>query len=281
MKTFKEYKKNINIVAIQGSPRNKNCCPAFVSKSQRLLESAIKDREGINFTIIDLSVKCDGVIVQPCKGCISTAGGYHCHFPCSCFSKGNKTEPDLMHEEDVYEKLEKCDGFVVFTPINWDAPSSVVKSFFDRLVCANLTLDIKDAKKILGEDNLKNSKITRELAKNGKHDDLLKNHLEGKYAAFFCQGDNGADDYNDKSKIPESYLEYTKGKTIRTDAKECIKPIVKQLVYSGVFVKDDCVDGIISGFGTDYPTNDDKLSKALFERSRLVVDNLIKHIKEL
>lgn len=280
MKTFQEYKKNINIVAIQGSPRNKNCCPAFVSKSQRLLENAIKDREGINFTIVDLSVKCDGINVLPCKACVSTAGGYHCHWPCDCYSKGNKENPDLMHEENVYDKLEKCDGFFVFTPINWDAPSSVVKSFFDRLVCANLTLNVKDAKKILGEDNLKNSKVTRELAKSGKYDKLLKNHLEGKHAAFFCQGDNGADDYNNKSIIPESYLEYTNGKTIRTDAKDCLRPIVKQLVYSGVFVKDDCVDGIISGFGTDYPTNDDKLSKALFERSRKVVDNLINHIRQ-
>ncbi len=28
-------------------------------------------------------------IIQPCKGCISTAGGYHCHFPCSCYHKGD------------------------------------------------------------------------------------------------------------------------------------------------------------------------------------------------
>lgn len=279
MKTYLEYKKNINIVAIQGSPRNENCCPAFVSKSQRLLDHAIKDREGVNFDVVDLSVKCDGVIVQPCKGCISTAGGYHCHWPCSCFSKNSKTSPDLMHNENVYSKLKNCDGFFLFTPINWDAPSSVVKSFFDRLVCANLTLDIKDAKKILGED-LKNSEVTRKLAKSGKHDNLMVNHLEGKYAALFCQGDNGADDYENRTP-PDSYLEYTKGKILRTDPKLCLNPIIKQLVYSGVFVKEDCVDGIISGFGTDYPTNDDKLSKDLFGRSRAVVDNLINHIKNI
>lgn len=279
MKTYSEYKKNINIVIVQGSPRNKNCCPAFISKSQRLLENAIKDRENINFSIIDLSVKCDGIVVQPCKGCISTAGGYHCHWECSCYSKGNKKEPDLMHEENVYSKLKKCDGFVVFTPINWDAPSSVVKSFFDRLVCASLTLDLKDAKKLLGEENLKNPNVTRKYAESGEYDNLLKNHLEGKYAALFCQGDNGANDYKDKSKIPDSYLEYTKGKVLRTNPRECLEPIIKQLVYSGVFVKEDCVDGLISGFGTDYPSNDDNLSKALFEKSRKVVDNLIEHIK--
>lgn len=280
MKTYKEYKKEINIVAIQGSPRNENCCPAFVSKTQRLLDNAIKDREDVNFTVIDLSVKCDGVIVQPCKGCISTAGGYHCHFPCSCYNKGNKKEPDLMSEQDVYNKLKKCDGFFVFTPINWDSVSSVVKSFFDRLVCINLSLEVSDAKKILGEENLKNSEVTRKFAKKGEYDNLLKNHLEGKYAALFCQGDNGADDYNDSSKIPLAYKEYNKGKILRSNPRECLEPIIKQLSYSGVFVKDDCVDGVISGYGTSYPLNDDNLSKALFEKSRKVVDNLINHIKQ-
>lgn len=195
---------------------------------------------------------------------------------CDCYSKGSEIK-DFMHEENIYKKLEKCDGFVVFSPINWDAPSSVVKSFFDRLVCCNLTLTVDDAKKVLGKENIKNSEITRPLAKSGKYNNLLKNHLEGKHAAFFMQGDNGADDYKNIKK-PDAYLEYMKGKTIKSDPISSIEPIVKQLIYSGVYVKEGCVDGLISGFGTDYPTNDDKLEQELFERSRKVVDNLIKSI---
>jgi multimeric flavodoxin WrbA len=272
----KNKNAKIKILAIQGSPRNENCCPDRISKSYRLLKNAIKDREDVIFDVIDLSMKCDGNIIQPCKGCISTAGGYHCHWPCSCFSK--KSEPkDFMHQEDVYKKLEECDGFVVFSPINWDAPSSVVKNFFDRLVCCNLTLKVEDAEKIIGKNDLKNSEVTRKLAKEGEYDNLLKNHLEGKYAAFFMQGDNGADDYKNNKK-PESYIEYTKGKNINSDPIKSIEPIVKQLVYSGVFVKEGCVDGLISGFGTDYPTNDDNLEKELLTRSRRVVDKLILNI---
>jgi hypothetical protein len=126
-------------------------------------------------------------------------------------------------------------------------------------------------------DDLKNSSVTRPLAKSGKYNDLLKNHLEGKYAAFFMQGDNGADDYNDIKK-PDAYIEYTKNKTLNTDPVKSIEPIVRQMVYSGIYVKKDCVDGLISGFGTDYPTNDDRLERELFNRSRKVVDNLINHI---
>lgn len=274
---IKNKNAKINILAIQGSARNEKCCPDHESKSYRLLKNAIKERKDVLFDVVDLSVKCDGNIVQPCKACISTGGGVHCHFPCDCYSKNNKKIPDLMHNENVYEKLEKCDGFVVFSPINWDAPSSVVKSFFDRLVCCNLTLSVTDAKKILGEENLKNSEKTRPIAKSGEYNHLLKNHLEGKFAAFFLQGDNGADDYNNIKK-PDSYLEYTKNKIMKTDPVECIKPIVKQLVYSGIYVKENCVDGLISGFGTDYSTNDDNLEQELFKRSRKVVDNLIGEI---
>ncbi len=273
---IKNKNAKVNILAIQGSPRNEKCCPDRESKSYRLLKNAIKDRKDVLFDVIDLSVKCDGNIIQPCKACISTAGGYHCHWPCSCFSKQSDPK-DFMYQEDVYKKLEKCDGFVVFSPINWDAPSSVVKSFFDRLVCCNLTLTVDDAKKVLGKDNLKNSNVTRSMAESGKHNKLLKNHLEGKFAAFFMQGDNGANDYVDIKK-PDSYVEYMKGKTIKSDPVACIEPIVKQLVYSGIYVKEDCVDGLISGFGTDYPTNDDNLEKELFKRSRKVVDNLINAI---
>jgi multimeric flavodoxin WrbA len=275
---IKNKNAKINILAIQGSARNENCCPDRMSKSYRLLKNAIKDRENVIFDVIDLSIKCDGNIVQPCKGCISTAGGYHCHWPCSCFSK--KSEPkDFMYQENVYKKLEKCDGFFVFSPINWDAPSSVVKNFFDRLVCCNLTLKTEDAKKIMGE-NFKNSEVTRKLAKSKEHDNLLKNHLEGKCAAFFMQGDNGADDYKNIKK-PDSYIEYAKNKKITSDPIKSIEPIVRQLVYSGVFVKEGCVDGLISGFGTDYPTNDDNLEKELLTRSRKVVDNLIDAILKL
>lgn len=271
----KNKNAKINILAIQGSARNENCCPDRESKSYRLLKNAIKDRKDVIFDVIDLSVKCDGNIIQPCKACISTAGGIHCHWPCDCYGSNDKIK-DFMHEEKVYEKLSKCDGFVVFSPINWDAPSSVVKSFFDRLVCCSLTLTVLDAKEILGE-NLKNSDITRPLAKSGKYNNLLKNHLEGKYAGFFMQGDNGADDYKRIQK-PDSYIEYSKEKTINSDPIKSIEPIIKQLVYSGIYVKKDCVDGLISGFGTNYSTNDDKLEEELFRRSRKIVDNLIKHI---
>lgn len=184
MKTWKEYVsgKNPTVVVIQGSARSKDCCPGENSKSHKIIEEITKF-EKINFDVIDLSVQCDGVIVQPCKACVSTAGGFHCHYECDCYSKDNKDVPDFMHNNDVYKRIKNSDGIFVCTPINWSSVSSVVKSFFDRLVCCNLTITDKEAKYIFDGD-VKNPKKTKAAEQSGNYNYLLKNHYEGKHAAF-------------------------------------------------------------------------------------------------
>ena len=105
----------------------------------------------INFKVIDLSVnQHKRPIIQPCKGCISTAGGYHCHFPCSCYNKGDKKMPDLLQELDVYKLLQEADAFIIFSPIHWHSLTSQIKLLFDRLVCINLTMDVWDAINVIG-----------------------------------------------------------------------------------------------------------------------------------
>ncbi|NDF16798.1 MAG: hypothetical protein EB079_02360, partial [Verrucomicrobia bacterium] len=104
---------------------------------------------------------------------------------CSCYFKGDTQKPDLLKEEGVYQLLQQCDAFIVFSPIHWHALSSQIKALFDRLVCVNLTLTIDDAKKLMGDGNIKNPEITGKFAKSGQFDDMLRNHLEGKVAAFY------------------------------------------------------------------------------------------------
>ena len=184
----------INIVAFQGSPRTKDSCSGGNSKTSFLLNEAIqKITKEVKITLIDLKVMDNDPQIRPCKGCIGTSNGFHCHYPCDCYDKGDGTN-DLMHEKDVYKKLKKADGFVVFTPVHWSGPSSQVKALFDRLVCVNLTLTQEQAKEIYGKD-IKNPKLTIAAEQSGKYRDLLKNHYEGKVAAFFVHGDDGADDY--------------------------------------------------------------------------------------
>lgn len=281
----------VRIVVIQGSARHEDSCPDQWGKTRRLVQRAIEDPpEGVEFDVIDLAVKGDGNIVQPCKSCVSTSGGFHCHWACSCYSKNSRDLPDFMHNENIYDRLQKADGFVVFTPINWYGPSSVVKSFFDRLVCANLTLTVEDAARLTGDD-IKNSEKTRALEKGGKHGHLLKNHLEGKFAAFFAHGDDGGADYREvgtpearnSPAMPDSY----KDKLVRTEARasegpvngpeHAVLPLVWQCRYSGINVPDDLVGGMHINRGFSYASGNDRAAKdaRFLEAGRALVHKLV------
>lgn len=288
MLNFNEYVENKNkknIVLIIGSARSPDCCPNEKSKTHKIAEKIQKEFDKkVKFEVVDLSVKCDGINVLPCKGCVSTSA-FHCHWPCDCY--GKKSEPkDLMHEQDVYKKLEECDAFFVLTPINWSATSSVVKSFFDRLVCANLTITADQAKKLLGED-IKDSTKTRKIEKSCDYGDLLKNHLEGKHAGFFAHGNDGGADYAQfvKSKtncspdLPESILEYQKTHG-KEDVSKTLEPIVRQCVYSGIHVSDDCVDTFIFAYGLSYSEGNDlfKNNNELYDRAKKTFSNLLKKL---
>lgn len=201
---------------------------------------------------------------------------------CDCYSK--KSDPkDLMHQQDVYRKLEECDGFFVLTPINWSSCTSVVKSFFDRLVCASLTVTAEEAEELMDGD-IKDSKKSRELERSGKYNGMLKNHLEGKRAGFFAHGNEGGADYMEfaKSKkkmlpvIPDSLSDYEE-RHGREDVLRLMDPLVRQCVYSGIHVDDSCVRVVTYGFGVSYgEVNDmfDRESKLKKEASEVFLNFL-------
>lgn len=267
--------KGINIVVIQGSPRDKKSCSGGDSKTKYLVERAITALpKDIKVELINLSVLDDKPQVRPCKGCVGTANGFQCHYPCSCYSAGDGTN-DLMYEEKVYEKLEKSDGFAVFTPVHWYAVSSQIKAFFDRLVCINLTLTVDEAKEIMGKD-IKNPEITTKTEISGKYKDLCKNHYEGKVGAFFIHGDDGANDYVDR-KIPLSMVGYND----YISPEDAIKPIVNQCRYSGIFVPENCIKGVVFGYKKPYSQNNKDFKKNdIIDDAIELLNNLTIEIKK-
>lgn len=289
--TFLEFVKNKSkkkVVLILGSARSSDCCPDEKSKTHKIGDAIQKEfKDEVSFEVIDLSVKCDGVNVLPCKGCVSTSC-FHCHWPCDCYSKESDPK-DLMHEQDVYKKLEGCDGFFLLTPINWSAPSSVVKSFFDRLVCCSLTITHEEAKDLFGDNDIKNSKKTRSLEKSQKNMNLLKNHLEGKYAGFFGHGNNGGADYKefDKEKsnllpvIPDSLMEFNK-ENPKEDTSRLLEPLVRQCVYSGIHVPSDCVKCIVFGYGMSYSEANDHFEKTkrLYDEAHETFKSFLSHLRD-
>jgi multimeric flavodoxin WrbA len=269
------------VLVFQGSPRDAETCPNMNSKTHKIVEYMVsKWSPFIDFQVIDLSVNpTKRPTIQPCKGCVSTAGGFHCHFPCSCFRKGSEKQPDLLSELNVYGKLQESDAFVIVSPIHWHALTSQVKLLFDRLVCVNQALHVDDAKNLMGADNIKNSEVTGKFARSGKYDQMLRNHIEGKVCAFYVHGDDGANEYV-VNELPESFDVLDDG--FGNNPKNVVMPYVMQMKYSGVFVPDELIQAFYVNKGIDYYTANKKFNKEkeFFERMDLLMDNLLNYLDE-
>jgi multimeric flavodoxin WrbA len=268
------------ILIFQGSPRDKESCSNMNSKSHSVVEYITgKWSPFVNFKVIDLAVnQAKRPIIQPCKGCVSTSGGFHCHFSCSCYFKGDKSKPDLLKEMDVYELLKECDAFIIVSPVHWYSLSSQVKLLFDRLVCINQTLSVDDAKKLMGSENIKNSEVTGKFAMSGEYNNLLRNHLEGKVAGFYVHGDDGADDYEDK-QLPQSYSDVLDD-GFSKNPKNVVMPYVMQLKYSGVFVPDELIQSFYVNKGVDYYTANITMNtqSEFFERADKLIENTLDYL---
>jgi multimeric flavodoxin WrbA len=258
------------IIIFQGSPRKIDSCANQIPKSQKVADYILdKWSPFANFDFIDLSI--GDVIIQPCKGCVSTSNGMHCHWKCSCYKKGSDKRVDLMYESDIYDKLEECDGFLVITPIHWYSVSSQVKAMFDRLVCANQTITKNQALEIFGEGNIKNSELTGRAELSGEYKHLLKNHLEGKWAAFYAQGDDGANDYNGNQPDTGDKM---------WDVKNVVMPLVYQCRYSGMNAPDDLVESFYTNKGIDYYQSNLDMNEnpEFISKADLLIEKLIDYI---
>jgi len=246
----------VRIMLIQGGARSENSCPGEDSKGKLLVEALRKAApEGLEIDVLDLEVTDKDRIIRNCKNCVGTANGYHCHWKCSCYGPGSAGEKlgDIMHDEKVYDRLERADGFIVLSPTNWGSVTSSLKAMFDRLVCANLTLTQKQAKELFDGD-IKNPEKTQAAHKEGKYDHMLKNHLENRVAGFYMWGVGGGNDYA-KRPLPKSMegFEYT-----WNEPNSSVSDLVDQCRYSGIFVPEDLIKSMVKNTEEDYSTIDDR-----------------------
>lgn len=258
---------NINLLNIK---KREKLSEYFTTKRRKLSHgfSKVKSIKSLGYKpVYDIEVEnshefnCEGIKVHNC----------------SCYNKGGKI-PDLLHELDVYNLLQKCDAFIIISPIHWHSLTAQIKTMFDRLVCTNLTMNVWDAINVLGRENIKNSEVTGKLSKSGKYDNLLRNHLQGKVAGFYVHGDDGADDYHDR-ELPDSYNDvFDDG--FSNNPKATVMPFVMQLKYSGVYVPDELVQAFYVNKGVDYYTANISVMKnrELFERADTLLDNLLNYL---
>lgn len=239
------------ILIIAGSQRRQYNCPGVDSKARTLmLRMAAMLPQDWEIDYEDLGNVYAREHIQSCNACVSTSMAL-CVWPCNCYKKNSKKEPDLMWNLDLYARLDMADAWAIIGPINWYGPSSNLKLMFDRLVCMNggnpdeRTIDHKNPEKAMA---LEHSEQWKEMSLN---------HLEGRTAAFFCYGDEGGDelDQTGRPKILQHRDYFDPAKEPFENERNAYAPVVWQCRYGGIEVPDSLWRYCTSGKGKKYSDN--------------------------
>ena len=222
------------ILILSGSDRRQYNCPGVDSKSRALmLRMAEHFPAEWEIDYEDLGNVYGRGQIQSCNACVSTSMAL-CVWPCNCYEKDSKVEPDLMWNLDLYARLDLADGWAIIGPVNWYAPSSNLKLMFDRLVCMNGGNPREDL------IDHKNPEKAMELEHAAEWEQLSQNHLEGRTAGFFCYGDGGGDelDARGRPKILRQPSYFDPENEPFEQMRDAYAPLVWQCRYGGVEVPD-------------------------------------------
>lgn len=271
-------RRPLRVLLISGSQRRQYNCPGVDSKSRTLM-MRMADRLPAEWEIDveDLGNVYARNRIQSCNACVSTSMAL-CVWPCNCYQKGDKAEPDLMWDLDLYSRLDLADAWAVIGPVNWYAPSSNLKLMFDRLVCASggnpdeSTIDHKDPEKAM------------RLEHSPEWKSLSANHLEGRTAGFFCYGDQGSDelDQDGRPKLLRHKEWFPVDEEPFERMRNAYAPFVWQCRYSGIEVPDALWAYEDTGVGVPYSDNqaEDMVREAPFmERFDAWTDSFAAHVR--
>ena len=228
------HERPFRVLILSGSDRRQYNCPGVDSKSRALMmrmADRLPQQWEIDFE--DLGNVYAREQIQSCNACASTSMAL-CVWPCNCYEKGSRMEPDLMWNLDMYSRLDLADAWAIIGPINWYAPSSNLKLMFDRLVCMNGGNPQED----LIEH--KDPELAVKLEHSPEWQELSVNHLEGRTAGFFCYGDGGANEMAEDGrprKLRHKPWFDPEQEPFEND-REAYAPLVWQCRYSGIEVPD-------------------------------------------
>lgn len=239
------------VLIISGSNRRQYNCPGVDSKSRALMlrmAGHLPPEWEIDYE--DLGNLYAREHIQSCNACVSTSMAL-CVWPCNCYEKDSKAEPDLMWNLDLYARLDLADAWAIIGPVNWYAPTSNLKLMFDRLVCMNGG----NPREELIEH--KNPELAMQLEHSREWEELSLNHLEGRTAAFFCYGDGGGDelDKQGRPKILGHPNYFDPEQEPFDDMRQTYAPLVWQCRYGGVEVPDALWRYAEFGQGKKYADN--------------------------
>ncbi len=244
-------KRPFRVLLIAGSDRRQYNCPGVDSKARTLmLRMAERLPPEWEIDVEDLGNVFGRARIQSCNACVSTSMAL-CVWPCNCYEKQNKKEPDLLWDLDLYARLDLADAWAIIGPVNWYGPTSNLKLLFDRLVCMNGGNPREELIKH------KDPELAMKLERKTEWKKLSLNHLEGRTAAFFCYGDGGGDelDAEGRPKVLRHKEWFDSKREPFTDMRDSYAPLVWQCRYGGIEVPDALWRYCEFGRGESYSEN--------------------------
>ncbi|MCA1604155.1 MAG: NAD(P)H-dependent oxidoreductase, partial [Acidobacteria bacterium] len=239
------------VLIISGSDRRQYNCPGVDSKSRALmLRMAERLPQEWEIDYEDLGNVFGRARIQSCNACVSTSMAL-CVWPCNCYERDNKKEPDLMWDLDLYARLDLADAWAIIGPVNWYAPTSNLKLMFDRLVCMNGGNPREDL------IQHKDPELAMQLEHSPQWEEMSVNHLEGRTAAFFCYGDGGGDELDAAGRptILRHKDYFDPGREPFADMRDTYAPLAWQCRYGGVEVPEVLWRYVEFGNGKPYSEN--------------------------
>ena len=239
------------VLIISGSDRRQYNCPGIDSKSRTLmLRMADRLPQDWEIDYEDLGNLYARAKIQSCNGCVSTAMAL-CVWPCNCYEKDSRAEPDLMWDLDLYARLDLADAWAIIGPHYWYGPTSNLKLMFDRLVCMNggnpreELIDHKDPE------------LAMRLEKSPEWEALNVNHLEGRTAGFFCYTDGGANEMgaDGRPRLLRHKAYFDAEAEPYDDDRLAYQGLVWQCRFSGIEVPDQLWSSARTGLDRPYSEN--------------------------
>ena len=239
----------LQILVVAGSGRRLNGCPGRDSKARALMHRMLgRLPAGWQVDHEDIGNEHGRPKIQGCNGCVASSMAL-CVWPCNCYGPRSPTQPDLLWDLDLYARLARADAWAIIGPVWWYAPSTNLKALFDRLVCmsgGNPRPDLIDKKDTRKAQALEKSEMWR---------DLSRNHLEGRSAAFFCYGNEGANelDADGRPSVLRHKAWFDPGhEPYSGDERLAYQGLVWQCRYGGIEVPDRLWRHATFGAGRPY-----------------------------
>jgi hypothetical protein len=240
----------LRVLLVAGSQRRLHSCPGLDSKARALmLRMAAMMPPGWQVDTEDIGNEHGKPKIQSCNACVSSSMAL-CVWPCNCYGPGSENQPDLMWNLDLYGRLARADAWAIIGPVNWYGLPSNLKLMFDRLVCmngGNPRPDLIDKKDTLKAQALERSPLWRQISRN---------HLSGRTAAFFCYGDDGANEEDGKG-VPQhldhpEWFDASRHPMRGKDERNAYLGPVWQCRYSDIEVPDALWGCTVFGAGKPY-----------------------------